>query len=113
MRKPDPASVICIVLLIITITVLYLRSSKYDELDSKYDKLMDKYDSLANDYDALEEKYYSVCHDHDSYIESVWMREDDAATVFCYFDHDEDITFEEAEAAFLRLEKAVFQRGDL
>ena len=63
-------------------------------ITDKYNKLSDDFDNLQAEYDLLEEKYNSL--------------EDDLYVVFGYF--NEDVSYEDAHEAEIRLEEIYFGR---
>ena len=76
---------------------------KYDVLHENYDELQSKYEDLSANYDELDSKYSSL---NDEYIhlqvklETSEDIEGESATVFCYFDNDEDVSFSEAKSSY-------------
>lgn len=73
----------------------------YDELQSKYEELVAECDTLESENSSLQDENMKLS----SFYESVGNLEDDSATLFCFFDEEEDITFSEAKKAYENIEK--------
>lgn len=65
-----------------------------------------RYDKLQQEYDELDEKYVVL---EDSYSTAIGKCEDPLAVLYCYFEYEDDITFEEAHDAFKIINQQISQ----
>lgn len=68
--------------------------------EAKYNEYHDKYDELEMKY----EKLYSLYSDS---MDKLGASEDDLITVYCYFENENDVTFDEAYDSFDRLRTVI------
>ena len=76
---------------------------KYDALHENYDELQSKYEDLSVNYDELDSEYNSLNNEYIHMRAKLETSEDiegESATVFCYFDNDEDVTFSQAKSSY-------------
>lgn len=99
----DHEGVGTLVLFIVIIILFTFKGCQYDNLESKYNDLTEKYDDLEEQYYYLKDQYSSMSYDLEHYKERVWSFEDDFANVWCFFEDEEDVTFEEAKESFTRI----------
>ena len=83
--------------------MLFLLSScfySYSDLEEEKEKLNEEWSS---DYSELEEKYYEALEREEHLSDKIWSFEDDSITVWCYFEGENDVTFDEAYDAYQRI----------
>ena len=79
---------------------------KYEALQEKYDDLELKYDKISSWYIEDKEKIGPY---FDSMYEDIGSLEDELATVSCYFEKEEYVTFDEAYNAFETIDKVLHE----
>ena len=121
--------VVLIALLLLSGCTDYRRS--YEDLQDKYDDLLARYDNLAGSYedlqltyddlqdryDALDGKYTDLSAayenfsgssaDYKSQFESLGTLEEDLTTVWCFFESEENVSFDQAYPAYLHIHNLV------
>ena len=98
-------------LIVLIILLLFVLSSCTDHsLQSKYDELYEKYTALEIQYTGYHSTLEESLHELEEYEskynslnDKLWSLEDDSATVYCFFEGENGVTFDEAYDAYLRL----------
>ena len=65
--------------------------------------LSEDYDKLSEEYSALEDKYYSIKARYEDHLYTIESCENDASIVWCYFEQEEDISFNKAHDSFMNI----------
>lgn len=93
-----------ILLALLLLSLLFLSGcSNYEE---KYNDLQDKYDELEMKYNKINSFYYDkeeIGSSLDNIIEKLASLEDDIINVYCYFEKEFDVSFDEAYDSFDRI----------
>ena len=83
----------CIIIVLVILLMITQSNSKNDE----YNELVDKYDELEAEYSSYQS---DVSFDF-------FRIEDDMITLYNYFEHEEDYTFDIAKESYDRIQKIV------
>ena len=90
-------------ILVVLLISLFLLTGCSD-YEKRYEKLQEEYDELLTKYDSINSSYFDnkeeIGFELDRITDSIGSLEDDIATVWCYFENEEDVTFDEASASF-------------
>ena len=92
--------IVAIVIGILTSNVTSSKKSTIEELEAEIENLQERVSSFYISSGNVGSAY-------DSTIENLASVENDIATVYCYFENENDITFAEAYDAFMRI-KSVY-----
>ena len=102
--------VFCIILCVLFF-VFALRGNyrdEYESLESEYHDLLLENDNLHENNNDLLMKYSDLSHDYDSCLDRIYSIEDDITNLWCYFEHEEDVSFDDAYESFTRINAALF-----
>lgn len=83
-------------LAILIVLIIITGISGYREYPEKYDALQEKYSELEEKYDNTNHKLLEIQDD-------IWSRYDDFSTVWCYFEKEEGISFDDAKESFMKI----------
>lgn len=92
--KQDDSFKVIITIVIVAVLVLAFSFNRNNS-----EKLQQKYDALDEKYTELEESYSSA----------VSKCEDPLSVLYCYFEKENDISFEEAHDAFTIIDQQISQ----
>ena len=93
-KDPDSFKVKMAVLgLIVVAAIFFFPARQRDKLQEQYDELQEQYDELS---DKEEDLRYQL-----------GKLEDDMASVYLYFDQDNDISFDEARESYNRIDSVI------
>lgn len=97
-------------IVILVLSLFFFSSCANSSLQSKYDELYDKYLALEDQYSgsssSLEESLHELEKyesEYNSLHNKLWSLEDDSLTVYCYFEDENDVSFDEAYDAYQRI----------
>ena len=82
-------------ILVVLLISLFLLTGCSD-YEKRYEKLQEEYDELLTKYDSINSSYFDnkeeIGFELDRITDSIGSLEDDIATVWCYFENEEDVT---------------------